>query len=815
MAITEKSKIIKFDGDKLPQELKAIPHWVAWKVDEKRNDKNELTYVKVPYNVNTNRNASTADPKTWVSYEDALKTINQSEIYEGLGFVITKSDNIVFLDIDGCIEDGKFVDSEGAMLAQTLLGTTYCEYSPSGTGIHAYFKGVKSDDFANRIDSLGMELYYDKRYMTVTGSIVEGSVDAICDNQSIIDKIANKYFHKENNEFELNLNIGEGNDISIEKIIELCKKNTKYDEKHKMTKGEKFKALFEGDWEKITKLDNDHSRADLSLVNTLAFWTNRDMVKIDAIFRQSNLMRAKWDRKDGKGTYGTRTMKKAIERCKEGYTGKKSLKHMSGAELKEHLQLKGDSVRRYLIEEWEKDDKKGFKPLTISTTQCAKILNEYCSFLTITEDEDNTPLFVYKADDGIYTNSNLYISRLVGWLEPKSNEYKTNEIKFYLKRDAKTQAKTSEPHLIPVNNGVYNQKTKQLEEFTPDYVFTSKINTNYNPKAESPVIDGWDYDSWLNSIACDDAQTVKLLWQVIADTLNGNHTRGQALFFSGSGNNGKGTFQEHIRSLLGKKNVTALKVKEFDGKYAMAQLVGKTCVIGDDNAPNDYVDDGSNFKSVVTGDIVKVEDKYEKAYSDSFKCTVIQSTNGLPRFKDTTGALYRRMLIVPFDADFNGDVENKKIKDEYIHDERVLEYVLYKALQLDFKKFATPQRSIDALHEYKIDNDPVYEFKNEVFDNFEALKIPKAMVHAFYCDFCQKNGYKAKSNKLFQKEFKRLLNDEWETDKSRLCDHEDYPEIMGVTKNKMEILADSYGFDGKKNSKVYLHSGYNSDSYLY
>ncbi|PTF10537.1 DNA primase [Staphylococcus equorum] len=800
MAITDKSKIKKFNGEKLPQELKDISHWVAWKAEPIKNKNGEVQYSKVPYNVESGFKASTTNVNDWNNYNNAVQGQSQ---YDGLGFVLSESADIVFLDIDGCIKDGKFIESEGAELAQQLLGTTYCEYSPSGTGVHAYFKGVLRDNKNNRNDTLGLEVYNKGRYMTVTGDLIEGSITTLCDDQEIIDNVVDAYFHDED-ATNLNLSSGEGNELTTDEIIEIAINNK--------ANGDKFTTLYEGDW---TTLFGDQSSADMSFASYLAFWTNRDAEKMDEIFRQSNLYRAKWDEKRGHDTYGNITLNNAIKHCAEGYTGKKNYKYMSGTELKEHLELKGDSVRRYLIEEWEKDDKKGFKPLTISTTQCAKILNEFCSFLTITEDEDNTPLFVYKADDGIYTNSNLYISRLVGWLEPKSNEYKTNEIKFYLKRDAKTQEKTSEPYLIPVNNGIYNQKTKQLEDFTPDYVFTSKISTNYNPNAESPVIDGWDYDSWLNSIACDDVQTVKLLWQVIADTLNGNHTRGQALFFSGSGNNGKGTFQEHIRSLLGKKNVTALKVKEFDGKYAMAQLVGKTCVIGDDNAPNDYVDDGSNFKSVVTGDIVNVEDKYEKAYSDSFKCTVIQSTNGLPRFKDTTSAFYRRMLIVPFDADFNGDIENKKIKDEYIHDERVLEYVLYKALQLDFKKFDTPQKSIDALHEYKIDNDPVYEFKNEVFDNFEALKIPKAMVHAFYCDFCQKNGYKAKSNKLFQKEFKRLLNDEWETDKSRLCDHEDYHEVMGVTKNKMSILADAYGFDGKKNSKVYLHSGYNSNSYLY
>ncbi len=793
MAITDKNKIIKFNGEKLPQELKDIAHWVVWKAEGKENK-------KVPYNINNGYRASATNPNHWNNYDSALKTLPQ---YDGLGFVLSLSDNIVFLDIDGCIENGEFIDTEGAMLAQSLLGTTYCEYSPSGTGIHAYFKGELRDDVSNRLDSEGLEIYSNGRYMTVTGEIIDGSTTTLCDDQGIINNITDKYFKKLSSNSNLNLEKGEGNELTIDEVIEKGKNNDK--------SGSKFSTLYEGDW---TSLFPDHSSADMSFLSYLAFWTNRDMEKMDAIFRKSNLMRDKWDRKDGKGTYGTRTMKKAIESCQEGYKGKKSFKHMSGSELKEHLELKGDSVRNKMIEDWEQNGKKGLKPTVINTLTCAKILNDFCVFVML-NDQDNTPLSVYKADEGIYTNSSLYIDRLVGWLEPQHNEFKTNEVKYYLKRNARVQDKTNEPFLIPVNNGIYNKKTGELEEFTPDYVFTTKISTNFNSNVNSPVINGWEFNEWLSSIACNDEEIIKLLWQVIADSLNGNHTRGKAIFFTGSGSNGKGTFQDLIQNLIGRKNIAALKIKDFDDKHAMSELVGVTCVIGDDNAPGDYVDDSSNFKSVITGDIVRVEEKYVKAYNDSFKCTVIQSTNGLPRFKDTTGALYERLLIVPFDASFKGVTKNRNIKNKYIADKRVLEYILYHALQLDFEDFINPSKSIDALHEYKIDNDPIYEFKNEVFDDFEALKIPKAMVYAFYCDFCQKNGYKPKSNKAFHKEFKQFLSNEWDVDKARNCNHEDYHEMMGVSENRMTILASEYGFLADKKYKVYLHSGYNSDSYLY
>ncbi|MFW1667426.1 hypothetical protein ACG9H0_17705, partial [Acinetobacter ursingii] len=57
---------------------------------------------------------------------------------------------------------------------------------------------------------------------------------------------------------------------------------------------------------------SSQSEADLAFANDLAFWTGRDFSKMDSIFRQSSLMRDKWDEKHGKTTYGVATLNKAI-----------------------------------------------------------------------------------------------------------------------------------------------------------------------------------------------------------------------------------------------------------------------------------------------------------------------------------------------------------------------------------------------------------------------------------------------------------------------------------------------------------------------
>ena len=86
--------------------------------------------------------------------------------------------------------------------------------------------------------------------------------------------------------------------------------------------GAAIERLYKGD---AGAYDNDESSADLALCNHLAFWTGRDAGRMDRMFRQSGLMRGKWDRNARAGeTYGAGTIRVAIAACAEVYQGKRT-----------------------------------------------------------------------------------------------------------------------------------------------------------------------------------------------------------------------------------------------------------------------------------------------------------------------------------------------------------------------------------------------------------------------------------------------------------------------------------------------------------
>lgn len=136
-----------------PQTLRDVPRWVRWSAD------------KVPLRV-TGRNASSTDPSSWACWDD----VSSSSVGVGVGFVLSASDDIVCVDVDGCL------DGRGRLLpwAVSRLGSipaTYVEVSPSGRGLHVWGFG----DVVKGRNVGSVEIYGTARYVTVTGRRFRGS----------------------------------------------------------------------------------------------------------------------------------------------------------------------------------------------------------------------------------------------------------------------------------------------------------------------------------------------------------------------------------------------------------------------------------------------------------------------------------------------------------------------------------------------------------------------------------------------------------------------------------------------------------------
>ena len=146
--------------DEMPNELKELNQWVAWKYEPSPGKKPG----KVPYSPNGCR-ANVTNASTWGTYE-------QIEIeylygnYSGIGFVLN-GNGIVGIDLDHCVIDGQ--PTPDAMEILEKSGSTYIEISPSGTGLRALGYGPQIIGTAGVENGVNTELYSSGRYLTLTG----------------------------------------------------------------------------------------------------------------------------------------------------------------------------------------------------------------------------------------------------------------------------------------------------------------------------------------------------------------------------------------------------------------------------------------------------------------------------------------------------------------------------------------------------------------------------------------------------------------------------------------------------------------------
>ncbi len=137
--------------------------------------------------------------------------------------------------------------------------------------------------------------------------------------------------------------------------------------------------------------------------------------------------------------------------------------------------------------------------------------------------------------------------------------------KHIIRIESKFREQLSSKELLPVGNGILNKETKELHPFSPQYILTSKIATAYNPDVTPPTFGGkFNFNDWLKEIACNDEEVITLLWQVMNEAINPLQTRGKLVILTGSGNNGKGTFQDLLKNLVGEGNYSTL---HYDKKF--------------------------------------------------------------------------------------------------------------------------------------------------------------------------------------------------------------------------------------------------------
>jgi|GEM_PF-477430 len=273
----------------IPEELKSLKQWTVFKTYPDNKSGKLKKVIVSPVNACF---ARSDESHTWASYEQA-KGYMQRHKYKGLVFAL--DEGMAFIDIDHAInkDTGEIISPQAKQLLELFLDT-YTEKSVSGTGIHILVKGSLPLDSYRRNDKAGIEMYDKRRFICMTGDVLNGSKE-IKDYSNEIGQIAYDFVGKRQPVREYKHIAASQSDTDLTEAISKSKQGTK------------FNALYAGNIGAYPS----HSHADSALVFTLAWWT-QDPNQIDRIVRSSGLMREKWDSRRGNGTYGSQLINEAL-----------------------------------------------------------------------------------------------------------------------------------------------------------------------------------------------------------------------------------------------------------------------------------------------------------------------------------------------------------------------------------------------------------------------------------------------------------------------------------------------------------------------
>ena len=284
--------------DALPVDIRDSARGVLWN-REVRDGKP----TKVPYQAHHPAlRAAVDDPDTWAPFPDVIAAYEDGK-GDGAGIVL--GEGLVGVDLDGCRDPVTgTITTEAQHIIETL--NSYTEASPSGTGIHILLRGALPAGGRRKGKT---EMYAEGRYFTVTGCHMDGTPRTIERRGAELAAVHAELFGRNGNN---------GQRPAARPLAPVSTDDAALLERaHSARNGATFAALWAGD---TSQHGGDDSAADLALCNLLAFWTGADAGRIDRLFRQSGLMRQKWDSRRGQQTYGDRTIETAIAGCRETYT---------------------------------------------------------------------------------------------------------------------------------------------------------------------------------------------------------------------------------------------------------------------------------------------------------------------------------------------------------------------------------------------------------------------------------------------------------------------------------------------------------------
>ena len=399
------------------------------------------------------------------------------------------------------------------------------------------------------------------------------------------------------------------------------------------------------------------------------------------------------------------------------------------------------------------------KPKTISAVQAAQLVFEYehirmvCTKETVRKltAEGVFAMYVDEGQDaGIYREIgdgqiDEWCSEIAGAVNKSWKDNFTKKLHDLASRAEYRVQECDDENLVFMANGIFDYKSKMLMGFDPEIVALRKSATvlpdaepsePIHVKPDGTTISFWE---WIDSLVPYEGGRdilVKLAGACLRDRHN---WRVMVTMFNKTGHNGKSTFLELLKALVGHDGVMTsslamLAGSSDGGRFGVSNIVGVSLITCEDSDSGAYIKDNSRLKSIISHDAISVERKNKTTFDYTPHALIVCAANDIAKTKDKGQAWLDRNIYVPFTGQFIGASDDKTIRSQWVVSESVCEYMAYQALVKweQYYELPEPKEAIELKEEWMRDNDPVVDFYETIVRDFNTDFVPSLYAWDMY-----------------------------------------------------------------------------------
>lgn len=724
-----------YDPAQIPRALRVTPQWVCWRF-EVRDGKR----TKVPYNASTGARAESDNEATWSSFEKALEFHRANDWTDGIGLVVSDEDDFVGLDLDYCRDPETGEIAEWAQKIVTEIDS-YTEITPSNAGLRIFARGSlpvlgrKKGNF---------EIYETGRYLTVTGNHLEGTPLNVAKRELEIRRVHRSIWPDPQAEPDRPRQTpGPVNLVDAELLAKA----------RIAANGQKFSLL----WSGSSAGYGSRSEADLALCSLLAFWTGGDSGRVDALFRSSGLFRPKWDQRhfsDG-GTYGQHTVDKAINGTTTYYTPPAIRAPFSIESLNGTAHHDDDDPHETPFSSFPMTDMGNAQRLVALFGQGIRYCHVWGKWLVWDGrrwNVDDTGGIVRCAketarairEEATDCEDDAQAKKIMAWALKSEAEARIKSMIALAQSEPGIPVTPdhldANPWLLCVSNGVIDLKTGEIREHRRDDLITRWTPVEYDQRAECPK-----WLAFLDQIMDGKASLVEFLQRITGYSLTGV-TGERALFFLyGMGANGKSTFLETVKAMLGDYAMrtpteTLLAKQEGAIPNDVARLKGARFVSASEAEEGKRLAE-SLVKSLTGGDTISARFMRGEWFDFKPEFKLWLATNHKPIIRGTDRGIWDRIRLIPFEVRIPDEQQDKELPTKLLDE---LKGVLAWAMQgcLDWQRdgLMMPEEVREAVDAYRSEMDILAAFLEDRCLVQRSEKVGAKELFESYKGWCEGSG---------------------------------------------------------------------------